>query len=210
MKVVRLLVAAGAVLKAVDSLIADAPLVTPLWLVAAWLAFRQHRAGYALIFTLTFVGAALEVAWVSHHTMLIGWVAGAFALFDGGDLRLVLRVQAAVVYLFAGLNKANEHFLSGGVFEARDPWLFPEALYRPAAIAAVACELWLAVAVWLRWRSALPVAVLLHVGIVAGWMVLVPQRMAQLVLFNLLAVCLVAVTVRSRRDDDLKMELAVL
>lgn len=197
---VRSILVVGALLLAVEAAVAGSPALSPVCLLAGLLMVLEVRAGFGVVAVVAFGGALAGAGWSSHHTMLLGWVAAALFLFIGDDLAVVLRVQIAVLYLFAGLNKINEHFLTGGVFEDRDPWLIPERVWVPAAIAGCAIELFLAVAVWRRWSAALPLAVALHVGIVAGWMVFDPLRIAQLVLFNGLAVALVAAS-RSRRSQ---------
>lgn len=80
----------------------------------------------------------------SNSLMLMGSVAAALALFDGAELEKVLRVQAAVVYGFAGVHKLFPNFLSGSVIAYHAPWMPHPELVAPVVVFT---ELLLAVAV---------------------------------------------------------------
>lgn len=124
-----------------------------LWFTESKIAAGAVTAVAGLIY--------LEVV-PSTMTVCIIWGSLALALFDGEDLRLVLRVQAAVIYLFAAVNKLWPAFLSGDMLEAEVEWL-PYA--QAVSVATIAVELGLAVAVLARWRYTPHAVVALHVPI---------------------------------------------
>lgn len=98
----------------------------------------------------------------STMTVLIVMVSTALALFDGEDLRLVLRVQAGVVYLFAGLNKLWPPFLSGEVF---DRWVrLPD--WPVILVGVVVTEIVLGVLILRGWRDAPYAVVALHLPMI--------------------------------------------
>lgn len=130
-----------------------APFWRPIWLALAGLAL----AGWA--------SPAPEMA--SNYVALIAWVSVIFYAAEGETRQTLLRSQAAVVYAFAAVNKASSYAFVSGVVVAERSRL-PEWVGSPAAVATVMAEGWLAWAVWRRSRWALPVSVVLHVGIVLG------------------------------------------
>lgn len=87
------------------------------------------------------------------------WFSVALALFSGDTLRLVLRVQVGVVYLFAATNKLWPPFLSGDILE-NNVSLMPG--WAPLAVAVVVFEAGLGVLVLCRWRWAPYAVVALH------------------------------------------------
>ncbi|MGY6500115.1 MAG: hypothetical protein ACXIVQ_04335 [Acidimicrobiales bacterium] len=203
---VWVLMATG-VAKALDA----ATLFTPrtaalMWLAAALVPLMHERVGLAAMSVVAFVSVDVAMPSMGSHVVLIGSVAAVLAVFDDAPTRLFLiRTQTVALYLFAGVNKLHPDFLRGDVIAQRQEWLpFPQAL----ALVAVAAELWLAVAVLRRWRSAMPVALVLHVGIVVGMTRDFNQGL-ELVIFNGLTVAMVILVVTAhhaehRRDFQLR------
>lgn len=134
----------------------------------------------------------------SNSLMLIGSVAAALSLFDGFELTRVLRVQAAVVYGFAAVNKLWPSFSSGGVLRDVAPWVpYPQQ----AAGLVIFTEMLLAVAVVRLWPVAFPLAVCAHVAFTLG-VATGTNHVAGLAAFNGIMVLLVW-TVTPRSDAAL-------
>lgn len=100
---------------------------------------------------------------VSNHVILVGWVALAHGLFEGEERTRVIWWQAVVLYLFATVNKVNPHYLSGAVL-ALSPVDVPLV---PMSVAGIVGEGLVCLLVLRRHRLAMPLAVAVHVGIVA-------------------------------------------
>lgn len=181
----------------VEPLVQPGPALAVAWLGAALafgLGWRTRRAGAALA---TAMAATLlaDQQLYSNHLYLLAWAVGLLCLADAGaryslDARvrgarevprwpvLLLRVQASVVYFFAAASKVNLHFLSGGVLAVSMRWTGPLAVPEvlgsrwvlfALALATVALELWLSVALWSRRLrpGAIRLGILLHLGMVA-------------------------------------------
>lgn len=98
----------------------------------------------------------------STETAFVMWGSAALALFRGAELRLSLRLQVAITYLFAAANKLWPAFLSGGILAGYVPWLPFPALLAPIAVAG---EAFLAIAVLRQWRIAIPAMLGFHASI---------------------------------------------
>lgn len=148
-------------MKAIDVASDHGDVAALVWL-AVCLVAPFHRAGFAALAVTAWGGWALaDGNMASTHAVLIGWVALILAV--DRDVSYLLRMQVVALYLFATLNKLNSDFLAGEPIAGRAPEWVPLV---PAAVAAVLTEGWLAWAVYRRHRFALPVAVMLHGGIV--------------------------------------------
>ncbi|WP_114907881.1 HTTM domain-containing protein [Ornithinimicrobium murale] len=90
--------------------------------------------------------------------------------------QLLMMSQVAICYLFAGLSKINPIFLSGQTLPEFLVIDAPPLVFRALAVATIATEIFLAVALWLpaTRRLAVLVGLGLHVGIVVlfdgGWL----------------------------------------
>jgi hypothetical protein len=157
-----------------------------LW-IASCVAAAAHRGGWWLLSAVAFAGWAFAGGgpMESSHVVLIGWVALTLGATTDVDLRrYLLRATATCVYTFAALNKLNAAYLAGETITHR---LLPVVPAAPAAIAGLAVEGWLAVAVWRRSPWALPAAIVFH-GTIAATM---PTGFGGLWSFNALMVVLV-------------------
>jgi hypothetical protein len=161
----------------------------------------------ALWFTRTRVAAGLVAAVAgliylevvpSTMTVTIIWGSLALAFFDGDDLRLVLRVQAAAIYFFAAVNKLWPAFLSGAMLETEVEWL-PYA--QAVSIVTIVAEAGLAVAVLARWRWTPHAVVALHVPI-AVCTAISPLHFVTLVAYGGMMLWLVAESLRVGEDRD--------
>lgn len=176
---------------------------TGWWLCAAALAaVVAPRPGLALAAVVA-ATSAMTGGTTSCSVVLAGWVAAALVLFDGEDLRHVLRIQAVVVYGFAAAHKAiSPLFLSGYMLQhsaARG------ILWAPGmAFTAVVTEACLALAVWQRRQGLLLVAVPMHAAFVVTMAHSWPHALA-LAAFNGTMVALVWASGQAR---DRQPELA--
>jgi hypothetical protein len=167
------------------------------WLsMAVALLVLPQRVGYGLLATFCWGGALLQLTRMSTHVVLIGWVALILALWPDEATRLrLLRVQVIVLYALAGISKINPRFLSGDVVRFyRDSLPFPQVL----ALSAVCVELGMAFLIWRRSRWALPLAVALHLSILVMWTSDFIGNGPGLLVFNVLAVALVATVTPAR------------
>lgn len=172
------------------------PLITILWVGAgtALVVGVRTRIAAALLAILAFGVIGADAATYSNHLYLLSLaalgLAAAGGRLDGRADRpgpawvtgwpiAVLRMQVSIVYLFAGLAKINEDFLSGLVLhEVLSASIFtagaPEVLLRSpvllmgAAFGVVAVELLIAAGLWVRrWsRFLVCAAVPLHAPMV--------------------------------------------
>ncbi|MBA3233140.1 MAG: HTTM domain-containing protein [Propionibacteriales bacterium] len=81
--------------------------------------------------------------------------------------QLLMMSQVSACYLFAGLSKVNDSFLSGDVLRFQVWWHLPAAAFVPMAYATVLAEISLGVGLWFR-RLRVPAVVLgfcLHLSI---------------------------------------------
>lgn len=140
---------------------ADPVLGWSLVVTAGLLAATESRLAAGLVSAVAVLVYLGPVA--STMTVLIIMVSAAVALFDGDELRLVLRVQASTVYVFAGLNKLWPPFLSGDVLDEHVR-LVPGETFVAAGV--VATEIALGVLVLARWRWAPVVVAGLHAPMV--------------------------------------------
>ena len=190
------------------------PLIAALWGLAALALVVGRRtalaAGTLAMLVLALLGADAGLRW--SHLYVLGLVCVVLAAgarsFEGpawsnlhevavpGWPVVVARLQVSIVYLFAGVAKVNEDFLSGLVlFEhfhggLLTTWLPAWAVgsqpfLTTLAVAVIAAEWWLATALWVtRWFKAnVALAVVLHAG-----MVLLAQHGEQALHFALFAV----------------------
>lgn len=188
----RWILAGIAAVKVVDAWISVDPATAVAWFAASALLVRYERVGAGLVAVLGLGGASIGQPSMGSHAVLIGSVGLLVAVFgDEWSRWHLIRLQVTVVYLFAGLSKVVSGFLSGDVIALRQPWLpAPQVL----AVGAVVVEVWLALAVWRRWRAAVPVAAVLHVGIVAAWTINHLQFL-ELLAFNGLTLAMVVLVV---------------
>lgn len=196
-QLIRWAVPGVAAVKSVDVLLRGEPvLLAALWAFACVSAVVWPRRGAAAVAAVAFGSSLLFEP--SNHTTLFGVVAAAVWLFDGDDLRQVLRIQAVVVYLFASVHKvAGGRFLTGASIAYQTWW--DAAPVQAMAIGALAAQLFLVWAIVRREWVGVPVAVALHVGIVVGMSTTIAQVL-RLSAFNGLMVLLVAAAVRPRRS----------
>lgn len=162
------------------------------WLLAGAAGAVAPRAGCLAIAGM----ATASNVWLeaSNHTTLLIWAGLLVAVLRPVDVPDVARLLTAVVYAFATANKVLfGHFLDGGYIAARFFW--DGAPFRLMALGAVVAQLTLAVLVILRLRVAIPLAVLLHLGIVITMSSRV-EHVIRLGGFNGLMVVLVVVAVR--------------
>lgn len=188
----------AAIVKAIDVPLRGEPAVLAVaWALAGLALLRSRRAGAAAVALVAFGSTLLHDP--SNHTTLIGWTATMFAMFDGQDLRDVVRVQAVVLYLFASAHKlVGGQFLTGYQITVETWWSSAPA--QLMAVGALGTQLALAWLVWRRDRLAAPLALALHGGIVLLVSSSGPQLL-RLVMFNGLAVLLVWIA--TRRVDGL-------
>jgi hypothetical protein len=184
--------------KAIDMDKEWGPWAAIVWLIACGLTLLHRR------FWLAFAALALPAAWYgesamsSGHAVLIGWLALILGSTTGDDTRVLLLFQALSVYLFGALNKLNAHYFSGATIDTRNV-PSPEAVF---AVAGLILELGLVVLVWSRSRWALPIAVLLHAGVIAFLGTVSLYQLTMLSSFNLLMVVLVWAGTRRAPDRD--------
>ncbi|MFP5321983.1 MAG: hypothetical protein ACLGIC_09065 [Acidimicrobiia bacterium] len=193
-QLIRWALVAVAALKVVDVVLRDDPAVLALgWLAAAVAGARAPRAGCLAIAAMGATSNLFLEA--SNHTTLVLWAGLLVAVLRPVDVPDVARLLVVVVYAFATANKLLfGHFLDGGYIAARFFW--EGAPFRLMAIGAVVGQLTLAVLVALRLRLAIPLSVLLHVGIV----VTMSSELAHVLRlggFNGLMVVLVVVATRN-------------
>jgi uncharacterized membrane protein YphA (DoxX/SURF4 family) len=171
---------------------------------ALFVLFGLFTRPAALLLSLSLAAAVLvEQQAYSNHLTLCAWSAlwlvlsrsearwSLRARIDGprqvqlGD-QILLMTQLSVVYLFTGLLKINERFLSGEIV-ARYAWFdLPDSLASLVAIGAVITEVGLAIGLWLpriRWWVAVA-GLGLHVAIPA--VMVVPGVWV----FSVLSLCL--------------------
>lgn len=184
---------AFAVVKVVDVALRGDPLLLAVgWAAAGVAAAKTVRPGCLAVAAM---GATSNV-WLeaSNHTTLAMWAGLLVAVLRPADVADVARLLAIVVYAFATANKlAFGRFLDGGYIAARFFW--DGAPFRLMALGAVLAQLTLAVVVALRLRIAIPLAVLLHVGIVVTMSSRL-EHVLRLGAFNALMVVLVVVATR--------------
>ena len=101
--------------------------------------------------------------------------------------QLLVMTQVSTCYLFAALSKVNPDFVDGGMFAIWLRWPLPDPMYQVMALATIATELFLAVALW--WARARVLAVcagaMLHLSIVVG----MKEQTVALAVFGLTCVC---------------------
>jgi len=189
-----------------DVLVRDDPVILALgWAGAAVLGALTARPGALAIAAM---GAASNV-WFepSNHTSLIMWSGLLVAVLRPEDVAGVARWLATVVYAFATAHKLlGGDFLDGHLIAARFFW--EGAPFRLMAIGAVLGQLALAVLVALRLRWAIPLSVLLHVGIVVVMSSMLGHYL-RLGGFNGLMIVLVVVATRGGRWTPLAPRPAV-
>lgn len=190
----RALVVAAAV-KAVDVVWRAEPAVLSIaWLLAALAVARFGGRGAVAVAAVAFFSTAVHVP--AGHTTLIGWVALTVAtVTDGADVVRVLRALTMAVYGFAVLHKLTGGFLTGQAIADRTWW--ESAPVELLAVGAVVTQAWLVWALWRRSIFAAPVAVGLHIGIVALMSTTGPQLL-RLTMFNGLTALLVVVVLSGR------------
>lgn len=192
--VFRLTFAALAVIKAIDAIDAGG------WAVAVWvtacIAAGLSRWGYLALSLVAVVGWATVPDLASNHTILIFWVGLILSIVPPGHRDRLLWIQTIVLYAFAAAAKINPVYLAGGGALENHLGSLPAEMRVVLAVGAVIGEGWLAWAVWRRHRWALPVAALLHLGIVAMMAHWEPYRLVLLGSFNGMLVMLVWVTTR--------------
>ena len=152
-----------------------------LWIVAAlgvgvgvW-----RRAGLCALVALA-VAICVLTSWrmYNHHLVLIVMIALILALFPRDEQVTLLKAQLSIVYAFAAAAKVNAAYLSGAVLDdtlasgdmgriVRFDGLEP-ALLQALAIASVAVEAGLAVALWFETtrRPAAVAGIVFHVVMV--------------------------------------------
>lgn len=186
---IRWFLVAAAVLKGVDALTFD-PSLGLAWFAAAAAVAVSERYGCVLLAVVCFGGAGLGLERMTNHVVLLGWVALILAFWtDDRTRRELVRVQLVVLYAFAALSKLNPAFLSGDVISDRRDWLpFPQAL----AFTAIVVETGMVLLLWRRSRLVLPAAVMLHAGLVVGWTTDFVGHGPGILIFNVMAVALVA------------------
>lgn len=181
-------------------------LVTSTWAAGALLLLSAPRGdlgrvlarGGAWLLVISAVPLLWDAETYRNHLYLLAVVALVLALFDERHHAPLLRAQTTIVYAFAALLKVNGTYLSGARLEAEltaNPvWLalgMDTSLLPALAVASVAAEAFLAVALWFpaMRRAAFGVGVGLHVGIVAfTWTH--PLVLLELVVFNALLMSL--------------------
>lgn len=187
-----------ALLKAADVLVRDDPAALAAgWLAAGLLAAAWARPGCLAVAAV----AASSNVWLegSNHTTLILWSGLLVVVLRPEDVSRVAQVLVATVYAFTTSHKLLfGRFLDGGYIEDRFFW--DDAPFRLMAFGAVATQLALAVLVLLRLRWAIPLAVLLHAGIVVVMSSTV-DHVLRLGGFNGLMVVLVLVATRHGRGN---------
>lgn len=192
MKMLRWLLVAVCLLKAIDALQFDHALALA-WLVGLASLAAHERYGSWTLALITLGGAALDLPRMSNHVVLVGWIGLILAFWGDQRTRLkLLRIQACVVYFFAGLSKINPRFLTGEVIAERQSWLpLPQVL----AVTAIAAEWALCVMVWCRWRWTIPIAAVFHAALVIGWTTDFLGHGPGILTFNVLVFAIVAVVV---------------
>lgn len=194
------------------------------YLAVAWLAGVLlviglfSRVAGAVVFVTTVAIMVLEQQTYSNHFTLVAlsalWLAfgrpdSAWSIRARREGRAEVRLhhqillmsQLSICYLFAGVSKLNEPFLSGEVLDIFLRWDFGSWLAQVMSVAAVATELALAVGLWLsrvRWVVGL-LGVSLHVSIP----VLMGSSTAALVAFSLVSVGLYPLFFT--KDSELKV-----
>lgn len=178
--------AAAAALKVADALLRD----QEPWIVAAWViagaSVRLGRVG-AAIASLSAFAIALDGG--SNHIVLYGWLAATAAIVPDRP-GPTLRVLGMAVYGFATVHKlVGGTFLTGAPIASRTGWAPPLTVL--LSIGAIAAQVLLVVALWRRLWIALPMAIVLHIGIIvvmsARWL-----DVLQLTVFNGLMIVVVA------------------
>ncbi|MTV25046.1 hypothetical protein FTX61_06390 [Nitriliruptoraceae bacterium ZYF776] len=162
-------IAGVAAVKSVDLLVTYGAAVWLLlgsWLALGALATRRWPTAGMAVIGAAALATNLTPAYRNHLALLV-WVVVALLLFpDPQHERLALRWQLTIMYGFAAVTKVWPDWLSGAALEART-WIgpsLPEPMLLGAAWGTVAVEAVLAVAVWLRWRGWLYLAVAVHLG----------------------------------------------
>jgi hypothetical protein len=143
-----------------------------LWFAAAVLfalGWSVPLSGAVLIGSLVF-GMLLDHQNYGNHIYLMVWLVALLVVADSGAgfsitsadrpvvrwAMLLLPLQTSVVYLFSGLTKLNDSFLSGevlagvmggGLIAIPSGWLTPQIM-APVAIGALAVELFLVFGLW--------------------------------------------------------------
>src|SRR5690606_5181845 len=123
----------------------------------------------------------LDAQTYSNHLYLLALMAFLFALRDvrGTDVAPLVMLQAAIVYLYAGLGKVNAEFMSGAVLSAYLPAPVREVfrempgaatLVLALSVTGVMLEIALAAALLVRRyrRDAFLIGLVLHLGMIAG------------------------------------------
>jgi hypothetical protein len=153
-------------------------------IVAATLVQTFGTAPLAVAAFVALLGPA-----TSTETAFVMWGSAALALFDGDQLRLALRYQVVIVYLFAAANKLWPTFLSGSILAAYMPWFPAPGLLAPVAVAT---EVFLGIAVLRRWWIALPGIVGFH-SVIAFTVATDPRHTASLLIYGAMMLWSVAV-----------------
>ena len=155
--------------------LAAAPWLIGIWLIAAFcflVGFRARLSGAALAVTIAYYLLA-DGSFYSNHIYFLLLIVFLLTVADSGAafsvdwLRrgkpsaevaygpvLLLKIQVAIVYFFAGIAKLNPAFLSGDVLPEKlssfpDAWISPE-LAIAASWATMILEFYLVFALWIR------------------------------------------------------------
>jgi predicted DCC family thiol-disulfide oxidoreductase YuxK len=187
------------------------PFYIGAWVVAA-LAFAagwHTRVAGSVLAASLFYGLFIDQQVYSNHQLLLGILVTLLTLANCGatfslDARrrtsqdipgwpiFLLKAQLTLVYGFSAIAKLNLTYISGVIIFAslRDtgPLAFPQALRTPpvmagVAVASIAAELFLAMALWsVHWRRvAVVVGILFHIGLV---MLMLPSQTVLLLVFG--------------------------
>lgn len=148
-----------------------------LGMLSGW----RSRLSCALVAVSSGAVVLLDAQTYSNHLYLLALMAFLFALRNvrGTDVAPLVMLQAAIVYLYAGLAKVNAEFMSGTVLAAYLPGPVREVfrempgagtLVLALSVTAVIVEIALGAALLVRRhrRDAFLIGFVLHVGMVAG------------------------------------------
>lgn len=139
-------------------------------LACALFAAGARVAGWIVAGCLGYV-VLLDQQTYSNHLYLLVLLSGLLALPDGPTLRLLLKSQLTLVYVFAAVSKLNPAYLSGlliaGSLRPWFDWLRTPWLLVPLALGSIAMELFIADQLWTKRRTlAAAAGVALHLGFV--------------------------------------------
>ena len=148
-----------------------------LGMLAGW----RSRLSCALVAVSSGAVVLLDAQTYSNHLYLLALMSFLFSLrgLRGTNVAPLVMLQSAIVYIYAGLAKANVEFMSGQVLAAYLPGpvrdMFREmpaaaTLVLALSVAAVILEVLLGVALLVRRyrRDAFLIGLMLHVGMIVG------------------------------------------